>query len=67
MPLSHQLISKSRDRVITTMGAVEAEEKEYVWDREIEVPARLIEYVDEGVRERRQLPGVDFVSAFSDG
>lgn len=35
------------------MAAVQAEEKEYVWDKEITVPARLIEYVDEGVRERR--------------
>jgi hypothetical protein len=33
------------------MGSVE--EKEYVWDKEIAVPARLIEYVDEGVRECR--------------
>lgn len=35
------------------MAAVQVEEKEYVWDKEISVPARLIEYVDEGVRERR--------------
>lgn len=27
------------------------EAKEYVWDREIAVPARLIEYIDGGVLE----------------
>jgi hypothetical protein len=29
-----------------------AEETEYVWDKEIAVPASLIQYIDEGVRER---------------
>jgi len=33
-----------------------AEETEYVWDKEIAVPASLIQYIDEGVRESTYLP-----------
>jgi hypothetical protein len=33
----------------------ENEEREYVWDKEIAVPVRLIQYFDQGVRECRIL------------
>ena len=41
---------------IDTASKTMSEETEYVWDKEIAVPASLIQYIDEGVRERTYVP-----------